>query len=744
MYGDLVKFNTSRKLLDLFGKKVLEKMVGAAVTMLGTSAAIYEENGDYAAKRCLSEYCKLLDSASRKLCRTKDDEKALKSGRWLCRESCWTQASRRSIILRRPVDIECSGGIRVYAVPIVVRSEAIGATNFGYGTPPTSAEKLKEIAKRYKVSISDVELAARRYVPRPDSIIKAAKENLEIKALNIGRVYELKKLADELNATNQQLKAANQQLSSTDQQLRASNQQLRAHEQQLCAANQQLRATEQQLRASNQQLRMETSEYKRAMEELKESEESLRVILDSANDGILITDMEARKFYIGNKAICKMLGYSLEEIQKLGIMNIHPKKDLPWIMEAFEKQSRGKLAISADIPVKRKDNSIFYAAINVNPVTITGKRYTMGIFRDVTGRNQAEASLKASEGKYRTLIENVPQRIFCKDRNSVYISCNKNYADDLKIMPEKVVGKTDYDFYPKELAEKYRADDKRIMESGKIEDMEEEYVVDSQKRFVRAVKTPVRDEKDNVVGILGILWDITEARKARETLVKSEKLASLGRLASDMAHEVNNPLMIISGKAQLNLMEESKDEKFKKDFQIILDQCDRAKNIIHRLLVFSKPSKGEVSDIDINEELESVIGLIEHQYSLRNIRIVRHCEFSLPVIKVDEKQIEEVFMNILNNAADAMTKGGTITISTSKEADNVRIDFKDTGIGMTNETLTKIFEPFFTTKDGGTGLGLSVCYGIIKAHGGEIRYESEAGKGTTATIALPIKKRAKT
>jgi len=155
--------------------------------------------------------------------------------------------------------------------------------------------------------------------------------------------------------------------------------------------------------------------------------------------------------------------------------------------------------------------------------------------------------------------------------------------------------------------------------------------------------------------------------------------------------------------------------------------------------MFAKPSKGVVKKIDINFSMENLAKLLEHQYSLANVKILREYAPSVPAIAMDEKQMHEVFMNLLNNSFDAMPKGGTITVKTSTEADNLRIDITDTGTGIPEEHMKKMFQPFFTTKEKGTGLGLPVCYGIIKVHGGELKLTSEAGKGTTATILLPIR-----
>jgi PAS domain S-box-containing protein len=265
------------------------------------------------------------------------------------------------------------------------------------------------------------------------------------------------------------------------------------------------------------------ADKKKAEEALWESEQRFKAIFDNAADGILLADMENKKFYSGNRMICQMLGYSQKEIKNLGVMDIHPKKDIPYVLEQFEKQASGEITLAYDIPVKRKDRSVFYADINSFSITLAGKTYMVGIFRDTTERRQAEEVLKQSEKKYRVLIENLPQKIFLKDRNSVYVSCNENYARDLKIRSDEITGKTDYDFYPKELAEKYRAADQKIVEVGNIEAVDEKYLQNAHEVWVHTVKTPVKDGKGNIVGILGIFWDISEHKKMEDELKKRVK-----------------------------------------------------------------------------------------------------------------------------------------------------------------------------------------------------------------------------
>lgn len=248
---------------------------------------------------------------------------------------------------------------------------------------------------------------------------------------------------------------------------------------------------------------------------------------------------------------------------------------------------------------------------------------------------------------------------------------------------------------------------------------------------------PVLDGSGKFAGAVHIISDITEHKE----LEKTQRLAQLGKLVADMAHEVNNPLMIISGFAQLALMEEVGNEVIRASLTTIIEESQKAKDIIQRLLKFSRPSKGELKETAINDIIENVVRLVEHQFELVGVKIIRKYAPNLPMLSVDEQQMQEVFINILNNAKDAMPKGGVIKINTSVVRDSVKLEFRDTGAGMSEEAQKRLFEPFFTTKEKGTGLGLSVCYGIIKAHNGELKIKNESGKGVSAVIFLPLKMR---
>jgi signal transduction histidine kinase/CheY-like chemotaxis protein len=261
------------------------------------------------------------------------------------------------------------------------------------------------------------------------------------------------------------------------------------------------------------------------------------------------------------------------------------------------------------------------------------------------------------------------------------------------------------------------------------------------KEFRKAQDQVVKTNAELLNNVIDLRKSNAELQNSQRQLVQSTKMAALGRLVADMAHEVNNPLMIISGRAQLSLMEEINNEKVKSNIEIILEESLRAKDVMERLLRFSRPSKGEYENVNINTSIAGLVSIIKHQFELNGTMIRTDFSETPLFVLIEEKHIQEALLNILNNAKDAISGKGEIVITTRAEADFARIDIKDSGCGMSQDVLDKIFDPFFTTKEKGTGLGLSVCYSIIKEFNGDLRFASSSGEGTTATILLPLKKK---
>jgi two-component system NtrC family sensor kinase len=232
-----------------------------------------------------------------------------------------------------------------------------------------------------------------------------------------------------------------------------------------------------------------------------------------------------------------------------------------------------------------------------------------------------------------------------------------------------------------------------------------------------------------------------ELREMQDYLIQSEKLASLGKMAAGIAHEINNPLTSILINTHLMLEKLEKRHEFYENLSLIADETSRCSQIIKGLLEFARQNPPQKASTNINELVERTTQLLENQASFQNIRIVKDLDASLPPIKLDKSKIQQVFWNLMLNGCQAMPKGGQLSITTRLTADKkyIEVQFIDNGVGIPKENLNKLFDPFFTTKGSGSGLGLAVSYGIVQQHQGKIEVKSELGQGTVFTLSLPVK-----
>lgn len=255
-----------------------------------------------------------------------------------------------------------------------------------------------------------------------------------------------------------------------------------------------------------------------------------------------------------------------------------------------------------------------------------------------------------------------------------------------------------------------------------------QYLADSFNTMAQALKK--RDDQ---------LRDFTTRR-----IMESERLALVGQLSANIAHELNNPLQGIVTFSHLLLEDQICDDATARfSLEKIVGQANRCRDIIRGLLDFSRQQKPEKALCNLNEVLHECVSLVEHQALFHNIFVIKYFQEDLPMVIIDNAQIERVFINMIVNAAEAMEGSGHLTISTryNPEKEFIEIAFSDTGLGISEENIKKIFDPFFTTKDigHGTGLGLAISYGIVKGHRGSISVDSEVGRGTTFIVGLPVK-----
>jgi signal transduction histidine kinase len=267
-------------------------------------------------------------------------------------------------------------------------------------------------------------------------------------------------------------------------------------------------------------------------------------------------------------------------------------------------------------------------------------------------------------------------------------------------------------------------------------------------RIVNVAIAPLVTRKFSVVGRLIIMDDITERVELESQLSQADKLSSVGLLAAGVAHEVNTPLAVISSYAQMLSKQLQGDQQKSALLDKITRQTFRASEIVNNLLNFSRTSASEFTEVDVNRVISDTLNLLEHQLKIAKVQVDEDLATHLPAIQGNAGRLQQVFLNLFLNAKDAMPQGGTLRINTFN-GEGVNVMISDTGSGIAQEHIQRIYDPFFTTKtsaqDGqrrGTGLGLSVTYGIIQEHAGKIRVESAPEEGTTFYLEFPLMRKA--
>jgi PAS domain S-box-containing protein len=372
---------------------------------------------------------------------------------------------------------------------------------------------------------------------------------------------------------------------------------------------------------------------------------------------------------------------------------------------------------------------------------------------EILERRQAEHALRTSERLNRTLVAHLPHRILVKDRHSVILFCSANYAKDVGLAPEDVIGKDAFAFYPRPLAEADHADDQDVMDRGIVTSVEEPYPLGGPERWAHTVKVPYRDEQGHVIGILVVFEDITERRSLEAQYQQAQRMEVIGRLAGGVAHDFNNVLTVIVGHCELLLADFDPADARHADILEIQRAGVRAAGLTRQLLAFSRKEIIQPTLLDLNEVVADMRGMLGRLIG-EDVQVVLDLHANLRLFKADRGQVEQIIMNFAVNARDAMPRGGRLTIETANleldEPDSpihpsvtpgvhVVLTVTDTGSGMTPQVQARLFEPFFTTKEPGkgTGLGLATVHGIITRCGGSINVHSEVGRGTSFRVYFP-------
>jgi two-component system NtrC family sensor kinase len=348
------------------------------------------------------------------------------------------------------------------------------------------------------------------------------------------------------------------------------------------------------------------------------------------------------------------------------------------------------------------------------------------------------------------IIDSLPVSLYVVDRDMRIVAWNRNReVGGLGISREHVLGRNVFQVLARQPRRKLEDEFTDVFRTGEIVNMEQESWFEGQKKIWKISKIPMRVDNAEVTHVITVGEDITEQKKMNEAVIHAEKLASIGRLAAGVVHEINNPLATIAAcsEALTARVEELENAALHDDFgeylQIIRDEAFRCKTITNSLLEFSHQRQAEKAVSDINQIIEQTLQLIRHHPKLGAMRVIKDLDPALDLVYVNEGQMKQVFIALMTNAFDAMEADGSLTIRTRRDDSGneplIAAEFSDTGCGIPARHIAKIFDPFFTTKPlgRGTGLGLSVCYGIVSEHGGRIEVDSTEGIGSTFRVLLP-------
>jgi PAS domain S-box-containing protein len=801
-------------LKNIIGEGLLNRIQNSYLKYMESSAAIYETNGDYAVAIFSSKYCDYLNQASRKIA-GKTDDAALKSGKWICHEDCWA-TSLQSIKEKKPCEVECSGGIKIYAMPIIADGTVIGSNNIGVSNPPTNEKKIGEIAQKYKVDPKELLRIAKEYSPRPENIMNAVKNHVSIAADTIAefflRIKTEEALQTELNFSESLIKTAQvivllldskgmikdfnpfmEEISGyrlkevqgkdwfttfvqehdrdrirklflkaiDDIQTRGNVnpiitkdgrkltiewydrtvKDINGNTMGLLAIGmditERIKAEEELQKAKDElaiKVKERTSELESTVEllqqeitERKRVEEKKAVLLKAieiTQEAINIVSPDGEIVYT-NDAMNNLFGYKKGELigKNITIVNAEPKSKIAEdILYFIKKQGWWE----GEIKNIRKDRTEFISYAIVSPIKDESGKIinTVSAQYDITERKIAENEILEQRNLFETILNASHDLIVLKDRKSVYKSVNAAFCKFIGKDKSEIIGKTDFDLFPNKDAEIYTADDAKVMETGQTEIQDEEVTGKEDIKWLQVAKTPVRNIKGDIEGILCSVRDITERKKGEEQIKASLKEKEV--LLQEIHHRVKNNMTVIFSLLKLQA-DRVNDEQYR---EMLSDSMRRIKTmaLIHEKLYRSE----DLAEINFSDYIKDMVDSMYMSYGIGSHKVTLKKDVGRVALGIDDAIpcgliVNELVSNSIKHAFPESREGKIKVAIRMNDKDEVELTISDNGIGMP-EGLD------FRTTD---SLGLSLVNALVKQLQGEIELNKEKGTEFRITFKGP-------
>ncbi len=487
---------------------------------------------------------------------------------------------------------------------------------------------------------------------------------------------------------------------------------------------------------------MQTIHVLKDISDRREVEQRYRELFDNIQEGLFFSTPDGR-FVEVNDALVRMLGYGSRE----DLLQADVRTQVYFSAERHQELARQMqehgVVRNHEEALRRRDGSIVHVLINAFAVRDSQGRIAQyrGLMLDISGLKTFQSELQRERDFSGKILNNTQSLILVADTAGLISYANRRWYD-MGYEQKQLLGRPLEDLVTPTRRTTLSEALSATLAGRQVDNLELQILRgDGRVGHFSVNLSPMRDEQAHVTSLVVVMTDVTDAASLQSKLMHAEKMAAVGQLVSGVAHEVNNPLTAILGFADLLMENTDVPESARKDLRVILQEAQRTKQIVQNLLSVARQMPPQRKALQLNPILRRTVQLRSYDFQSHGVEVIERLDQDLPSVVGDSHQLQQVFLNILNNAYDAVSEVGRaarIEIATTRKGNSVEISFRDNGPGISHPD--RIFDPFFTTKEvgKGTGLGLSICYGIVHEHGGEIVcHNNTGGQGATFVVSLP-------